>query len=396
MEQTISSAVSLNSEIKNQFSRRFGNLEKTVLTSTPASIVILGDHTHYNSGLIITFGVDRHVSVALRKINEKLITCLVNGIEYTEFINNGIEINENDSKQLILLKNILKLLNEDHVLPSGFECSIMSDVEEEIGVGENAAFLVGFMKALKKAFNLKLKDKDILNYTIKAEYTYLGSMVNPAHHLTVMHSSSKFMIIDLKNMQYRNIGSLPDDLSFLICSTGKSFIEGPTLCNERIEECKIGVDGLRLYIWGIKSLRDVKPDFLEKHVNMLPKRIYSRCYYNVEERLRVEEAIKALRKGDFEEFGSSMIASHFSLSGDYELSCSELDFLVGLCNTFKGVLGAKMISCSPKRTIICLVRKESANSFKKFITKEYGDKYNTKPGIIEINNADGSGLLRLV
>jgi galactokinase len=150
------------------------------------------------------------------------------------------------------------------------------------------------------------------------------------------------------------------------------------VCNERIDECEIGVKGLRLYIWGIKTLRDVGKDFLLKHYHMLPKRIFSRVLYNVKERARAEEALKLLKKKSYAEFGALIFESHKNLSEDYEISSDQCDFLVGQAGVIEGVLAAKMISCSPILSTFNLVVTGEVAKFTSRIQKAYEKRYNSR------------------
>nr|WP_240394079.1 galactokinase [Corynebacterium lactis] len=56
---------------------------------------------------------------------------------------------------------------------------------------------------------------------------------------------------------------------------------------------------------------------------------------------RTAEAIDRLSSGDFDQFGTLMIASHLSLRDDYEVSCPELDVAVDVALE-NGALGARM------------------------------------------------------
>ena len=72
------------------------------------------------------------------------------------------------------------------------------------------------------------------------------------------------------------------------------------------------------------------PDELSHERRKLPDLIYRRCRHIVTENARVLEAERALEAGDFLACGRAMNASHVSMRDDFEITCPEIDALVGL------------------------------------------------------------------
>ena len=74
----------------------------------------------------------------------------------------------------------------------------------------------------------------------------------------------------------------------------------------------------------------------------LPDLIYRRCRHIVTENARVLEAERALNAGNFVACGRAMNASHVSMRDDFEITCPEIDTLVGLAQSVEGVYGSRM------------------------------------------------------
>ncbi|MBU4338067.1 hypothetical protein KKD57_00730, partial [Patescibacteria group bacterium] len=136
---------------------------------------------------------------------------------------------------------------------------------------------------------LKISDENLLNIVRRNELNVIGKISNQAHHYTIQFGKeNRLFIMDLRTKEHRTISLDCSKYSLAICDSGEKIIEPQKICAERIEECEVGVKGLRLYVWGIKNLRDIELEFLLKHVHMLPGRIFSRVLYNVKERLRAQ------------------------------------------------------------------------------------------------------------
>ena len=93
----------------------------------------------------------------------------------------------------------------------------------------------------------------------------------------------------------------------------------------------------------VKSFRDCTENQLEKRRDELGEILFKRCHFVVNEIRRVNEAVAALDKNDFEKLGQLMYETHDGLSKEYEVSCEEIDFLVESVRHEKSVLGARMM-----------------------------------------------------
>lgn len=374
---------------KKKFEELYGDLKGTYIFLTPASLILLGDHTHYNDGILLSAAINKYSLILARKrIDNRINLSDLVKEKSTSFLIH--EMNNQDDYHFRHPICLLKLLNNDGLLTSGFDLVFHSDIPECLGLGTLASNEVGFATSIKKILNLTIASNDLLGYVRKCELENLGKISNIAHHYTVKYASeNKLFSIDLRNMVYKSVSYNYDNLNLIIANTKDKIPFIADTCNERISECDVGVKGLRLYIWGIKNLRDVEQSFLLRHYHMLPKRIFNRVLYNVNERIRADEALKYLKKNMIEEFGNCITQSHWSISNDYELSCDKCDFLVQKSSELSGVLGSKMISCSPLRSTFHLVEKDKSKSFIKQITKAYKDKFGEEPEFFNFTLSNG-------
>ena len=287
------------------------------------------------------------------------------------------KIDEYEKSEFKLLSGLIRMLRQDGILKNGFDCILSSSVPECLGLGSLAAEQVGFLNAIKKSFSLNINNDELFGYVRRKELDLVGKISNLAHHYTVQFGKEKkIFYMDLRTKEHKMLSIDRDDYSLIICDSGEAIVEPQKLCNERIEECEVGVKGLRLYIWGIKNLRDINMDFLHKHYHMLPHRIFNRILYNVKERNRSEEAVKLIRKKSFRELGNLITESNKNLTEDYELKNEHCDFLVNEAVKLEKVLCSKMISCSPIRSTFNIVADDNVDQFTQTIKRLYEQKFN--------------------
>jgi len=163
--------------------------------------------------------------------------------------------------------------------------------------------------------------------------------------------------------------------------------------NHRRADCEEAVRRLSAVLPGIRALRDVSLEQLEKHRGLLTEVIHKRALHIVTENARVQDAAAALRVGDIERFGKRMAESHRSLRDLYEVSCRELDLMVDLAYQQKGVYGARMTGGGFGGATINLVDALHAGEFKEKIAKAYRHETGLVPQIYICKPAEGAGPL---
>lgn len=359
----------------SKFEGTYGTSDHVSVTVSPASLILLGDHTHYNEGVLLSVCVNRVWLVLLRKRKDRIVNFA--SADSDKFLSTTIDsLEQLNCKEFNLLRHLTRILSEQDLIKVGFDCVISSNVPECLGLGSLAGMQVAFINNIKKIYSLNVADQLLLDLIKKNESPVIGKISNQAHHYTSQFGKDgKIYNYDLRTKASQYISFTNRELNIVICDTEEELINPQERCNERVEECEVGVKGLRLYIWGIKNLRDVESEFLLRHYHMLPRRIFNRVLYNVNERKRAESAVKFLRKGMVEDFGVLITESHWSLSKDYEISSDNSDFIVTEAVKLPGVLSSKMISCSPIKSVFNIVDEKLTDNFVMKIGRLYKEQF---------------------
>ena len=374
--------------MKEDFGNRFESHYKPSVYMAPVGIIILGDHTHYNEGIILSASLDRYSMVGVSKRDDEKALCILNGKKYdlNELILNQDQFIPAGVSHVI---HIIKALCEISLKVSGINIVIRENIPRSFGIGSISSIQIGLLHALNEKCNLNFSSEKIVEFSYQTELKNIGKISNKSLHFTISNSTKGSLInYDLRSFKHKKINLDENDYEFIICNSNNQFNNPRETCNERIHECEIGVKGLRLYIWGIKCLRDVEEEFLNKHVHMIPHQVFSKCMFNVSERKRVIKSIQDLSRKDLDEFGENLYSSHKSLAEEYNLGSEEQDYIVDCTKNLQGVLGAKIISCSSHRTVICLVKKEEKNEVKKILKTKFNEKYSIELEITDVNLSD--------
>ena len=85
-----------------------------------------------------------------------------------------------------------------------------------------------------------------------------------------------------------------------------------------------------------------------------------------------------------------MIESHRSLRDDYEVSCSEVDFLVDTAIGVEGVWGARMTGGGFGGCTINLMEPSQVEEFEQILSREYYGAFGLEPLFYRVTAAGGA------
>jgi galactokinase len=198
------------------------------------------------------------------------------------------------------------------------------------------------------------------------------------------------LLIDCRSLEYRSI-PLPTGVKLIVGDTGVRRGLVSSEYNTRRGQCEEGVAALQAVLPHITALRDVTPEQLEAHKDLLSEVTYRRCKHVVTEDARVLQAIDAMQAGDLTLLGQLLNASHESLRYDYEVSCPELDTMVAIARAQPGVFGARMTGAGFGGCMVALVADEYAEAYAAAIAPAYQAATGLDPRIYICSASAGAG-----
>jgi galactokinase len=374
---------SLNSELKKLvrdakkiFNKKYSSADISCISAFPASVILLGDHTHYNDGIFLLTTVNVYSVAVCSARNDEQINIAVESPDFYVSENSNFMDETSIKCGNLYLGNLISVLKKNGVLKSGFNLLLYSNIPQSIGMGFVASNQLSFVEAISYLFELNLNQESLRELCTEAEKSYLGKMSNPTHYFAILNSETNSIIkVDLRFKTFATYKNILKDYKILLFDNGTEIPNPRKICNERIEECTIGVQALRLYIWGIKNLRDVSIEFLASHLHVIPNLIYKRILYTVKEKIRAENAIEYIENNYFAGLGKLLYESHRGLRADYDIGNSRHDFIVDELSKENGVIGAKLISCSNIESVICIAQKKNVSKIADSIFEKYYNHY---------------------
>ncbi|HLL15437.1 MAG TPA: galactokinase [Pyrinomonadaceae bacterium] len=367
------------------------------LFRAPGRVNLIGEHTDYNDGYVLPMAIDRETCVAAAPVPGRRVRIFsLNLNEHAEF-----DLDRPGERErgiwLDYVEGVAHALERRGVRLGGADLVITSDVPVGAGLSSSAALEVSTGLALASVAGVEVDRVALALAGQEAEHTYVGAKVGIMDQfIAALGRAGHALLIDCRTLETQAIPVDTTETLVAICDTRVKHELSASEYNTRRAECEEGVELLgRAGLEGIRALRDVSEADLEHYGRALPEVVGRRCRHVVTENARTLDAAAALRDGRLEEMGRLMLASHESLSLDYEVSCRELDVLVEIATSLAGAtLGARMTGGGFGGCTVNLVRRDALENFRETITREYNRATGLTPNIYVSEAGEGAKEIR--
>ena len=357
----------------------------------PGRVNLIGEHTDYNDGFVMPAAIDLSTWIKVSPLEQRKLQI------YSENFAEEIEVDLDNSNLTArghwsdYPVGVAVMLDRAGYRLRGAKLQIRGEVPIGSGLSSSAAVEVATACALVANSGLEIDARELARLCQRAENEFVGARVGIMDQfVSLFGQAQKALLLDCRSLDFRLL-PLPDNVRLLICNTMVKHALASSAYNERRAQCEAGVRHLAQFLPHVTALRDVKLRELEQFGRDLPEVVYRRCRHVVTENARVLSAANALERGDLDEFGRLMAASHQSLRDDYEVSCKELDVMVELARKVEGVYGARMTGGGFGGCTVNLVAEERVQEFRRFVGERYREVTKLTPEIYVCSASDGAG-----
>ncbi len=342
---------------------------------SPGRINIIGEHTDYNNGFVLPAGVDKAVYFAIAPREDEQV------VLHALDLNESYQCALNDWRKpeqgwAWFQLGVLDQLTKQQLPVRGFQVVFGGDIPAGAGMSSSAALECCLLYALNALFELGLDRLQIAKMAQKAENEYVGLNCGIMDQFaSVFAQEGKVIRLDCQTLEYTYFPFRLSGYSLVLCDTTVKHSLATSEYNTRRAECERGVAILKKYYPTITSLRDVTTEQVAHHRLELGDVLYRRCKFITSELLRVLEACESLAEDNAQNLGALMYATHDGLQFDYEVSCPELDFLVGHTRGNPDIAGARMMGGGFGGCTINLVKTPVLEDFEKDIKQAYSERF---------------------
>jgi galactokinase len=388
------------------FKKHFGQTP-THVVAAPGRLEMLGNHTDYNDGLVMSVAVDRYIIMSSSPRTDgkvELVTSAFPGAEKFSF--NDLKKNP-AAPWANYVKGVLEQLRKRGVNFSGFNAAIHGTIPLGAGMSSSAALEVATALTVRKLFPFALsatglkpapeRDKkgelpsvvpqerlELAKLCRAAENQFVGVNCGILDQISSLFGKASNVIdIDCSSLMVEH-APMPGE-AIIVCNSGvKHELVGGEY-NELRQNCENAAKKL-----GAKFLRTVELKTVEANKAKLTQREYECARHVTSEIARVVAGARALRDGDHQQFGQYMFQSHESSRDFLKNSTRELDILVELARKAPGIIGARLTGGGFGGATINLVSHHQAAPFIEFMSRDYEKQTGVKMTPLVCQIVDGA------
>jgi galactokinase len=299
----------------------------------PGRVNLIGEHTDYNEGLALPFAISEGVTVRAVALDEPRIEAV------------AVDLDERDSFPLddvqrvdgwgAFVRGAVGELADGGVSLVGASLEISGTVPRGSGLSSSAALEVALVLALLGLAGVPEPARiELARLCSRIENDWVGAQTGLLDQIaSLCGEADRALLIDFRSESVRPVALSLGSFRLVTLDSGQEHTHAGSGYNERRAECAEACSVL-----GVKSLRDAGLADLDR----LPAPLADRVRHVITENGRVLEAVGALERGDLEELGRLLDASHASLRDCYEVSTPAVEDAVARCK-HAGALGVRII-----------------------------------------------------
>ncbi|MGJ5818909.1 galactokinase [Paludibaculum fermentans] len=373
----------------DEFRAEFGG-EPELWTRAPGRVDLMGSHTDYNLGFVLTLPISKDTWIAARRREDGIVRLRSMNLDAVdEFRLDQID-RVADSKWRNYVRGVPAVLQQEGLALKGCDAIIHSSVPIESGLSSSAALECALATMFEELGGWHLLPQRKAQFGQKAEHEFAG--VNCGildQYSACLGLNGCALLLDCRNLSTRTV-HLAGNIHVVICNTmSRRRLSGGEYAQRR-SECEQGAA-----ILGVPALRDLSPHHLASRRNELSDTVARRCEFIVAESARVELLAQALSSNDRDAISSLCAASFTGAKDLYEIVSPAMETMMDCMLAAPGVLGARQAGAGFGGCMVALVDSAHTEAFRASVIDSYSRATQTTPEVWPVTGARGAEAFHL-
>jgi len=316
----------------------------------PVRVNLIGEHTDYNQGLALPFAIAAGVTVEAQLRGDRRIEAAARDVGERD----GFELDRVEPAEgwRAFVRGAAGELLSAGVELAGASLSISGSVPCGAGLSSSAALEVALVLALLAVADAPQPERlELAKLCSRIENDWVGAQTGLLDQIaSLCGEAERAMEIDFRTLEVRPVAFELGEFKLVTLDSGEKHTHAGSGYNQRRAECAEAAERL-----GVASLRDATLEMTEG----LPDPLSARARHVVSENGRVRAAVAALERGNMEELGRLLDASHASLRDWYEVSTPAVEDVVARCKR-AGAVGARIMGGGFGGSVLALMPGDAA------------------------------------
>lgn len=375
-----------------EFTARFG-AAPTIWTRAPGRVDLMGSHTDYNAGFILTMTIDRDTWIAARpRLDRRVCVHSLNVNTGGEFDLDALAYQPH-LPWINYMSGVAKVMQDAGYVFGGFDGLIHTTVPVGGGLSSSAALEMATARLLERIGGLTIDGVTLARLTQRAENEFVGVQCGILDQYTSsVGRAGCALLLDARHLTSRDVPLAPG-LQVVICDTRAERTLSGTEYSERRAQCEEGVRLMRAVAPTVAALRDVSVEEFATYAPRLPALIARRCRFIVEENARVLAMAEALPAGEVTRLHDLFAASYAGACELYELCVPAMDAMMAAMRGAPGFIAARQAGAGFGGCMVALVDLQETTRFAADVQVHYQSATGIVPGIYAVCPTAGASVL---
>ncbi len=364
----------------------------------PGRVNLIGEHTDYNGGHVFPCALTIGTYAVARGRDDRRIRLYSVNFEEDGIIEGSLDrlvFAEEAGWANYPLGVVWASGEKGYPIEAGFDLLVWGNVPSGSGLSSSAA--------LEVATGVAVRDLNGLTGVTMQEIALIGQYAENRFNgvncgimdqfASAMGKKDHAIFLDCSDLSFTYAPIRLTDATLVIACSNKKHSLTDSQYNERRAECEEALRDLQTKL-AIHSLGELTDEEFEENKGLIRSEVCRRrAKHAVYENQRTMQAVQVLQKGDIEEFGRLMNASHVSLRDDYEVTGAELDALVEAAWEQEGVLGSRMTGAGFGGSTVSIVKEDRVDAFIRNVGAAYEKKIGYAADFYPVAIGDGGRVL---
>ena len=374
--------------------RTINGKKQTWEVFAPGRINLIGEHIDYQGGWVLPGAISLGQWIKATEIDGPSIQIKSPLGTWTYESADQLCASDPQDKPSAFFKGIWSSFQKRHPLSSvGLDIEISGNLPLGAGLSASAALSAGLGQILQLVHHSPLSEEDLIQIAYETEREFVGTQCGYMDPYAVVKSKADHLLLlnnsDLSTQHIPcNLG--PYQLVLFHTKVAHELSQSPY--NKRrasVERAWELLKHLKPKDSVVEALPFLPMEVLEQHRDKLSETDYPLARFTLDEQLRVENAIIAIKAKDYSALGALLNQSHHGLSKQYQVSCPELDFMAHWSQRQTGVLGARMMGGGFGGCTLNLIHKNELSLWSKEALNIYQKKFGIQGEVYPVRLAKG-------
>jgi len=385
----------------------------------PGRVDLMGSHTDYNDGHVLTMTVDRDTWIAVRRRDDRRVAIASLNLPGTADFSLAAIERDPDAPWTDYVRGAARVLQEDGTDPVGFDGLLHSSVPFGSGLSSSAAIEIATLLAFDAVGGSHHEPLQLAILGQRVENEFVGVSCGILDQYTsVLGTAGHALLLDCRALRSRPV-PIAAGLAVVICDTRAPRQLAGSEYDERRAQCEAGAAHIAASTAGapakapggaatstaggtaittaggtaITALRDVSLELFEAHEAELPAVVARRCRFILEEDRRALDLAEVLPGGDRATLARLFEASFRGAIELFEIGAPSMLAMHGAMEDAPGLVARRQAGAGFGGCLVALVEREAVEAFRTCVGRAYATATGIEPSVFAVEAAAGAGPL---